>query len=159
VVNRHLGRTFLHDRIREQGGAYGAFSVLDIRSGIITMLSYRDPNTSKTLEVYRQAGEWLQQVTLDDEALLQAIIGTIGDIDGHQLPDARGFSAFVRHLAGDDDHYRQQVRDSILAVNREDFVRYGRALADLSQQWRVVLLGGEGNMNPELGLTTRTVVL
>jgi hypothetical protein len=65
----------------------------------------------------------------------------------------------VRHLAGDDDHYRQQVRDSILAVNREDFVRYGRALADLSQQWRVVLLGGEGNMNPELGLTTRTVVL
>lgn len=159
VVNRHLGRTFLHDRIREQGGAYGAFSVLDIRSGILTMLSYRDPNTSKTLEIYRQAGEWLQQVTLDDEALLQAIIGTIGDLDGHQLPDARGFSAFVRHLAGDDDHYRQQVRDSILAVNRDDFVRYGQALTALSQQWRTVILGGESNLGPELGLTERTQVL
>lgn len=159
VVNRHLGRTFLHDRIREQGGAYGAFSVLDIRSGILTMLSYRDPNTSKTLDVYRQAGEWLQQVTLDDEALLQAIIGTIGDIDGHQLPDARGFSAFVRHLAGDDDQYRQQVRESILAVNRDDFVRYGSALTTLSDHWRVVLLGGESNLSSELGLTERTLVL
>jgi len=159
VVNRHLGRTFLHDRIREQGGAYGAFSVLDIRSGILTMLSYRDPNTSKTLEVYRQAGEWLQQVTLDDEALLQAIIGTIGDIDGHQLPDARGFGAFVRHLAGDDDQYRQQVRESILAVNRADFVRYGQALTALNEQWRMVLLGGESSLSPELGLNVRTQVL
>ena len=123
------------------------------------MLSYRDPNTSKTLGVYRQAGEWLQQVTLDDEALLQAIIGTIGDIDGHQLPDARGFSACVRHLAGDDDQYRQQVRESILAVNRDDFVRYGSALTTLSDHWRVVLLGGESNLSSELGLTERTLVL
>ncbi len=143
VVNRHLSRSFLHEQIREQGGAYGAFSVLELRTGNFTMLSYRDPNLLKTLDVYRRAGEWLQQLTLDDDALLQAIIGAAGDLDGHQLPDARGFGAMSRYLSGDDDDYRQQIRNEALAVTNADFANLGRAIHALSEQWRVVVLGGE----------------
>ncbi|MBM4414458.1 MAG: hypothetical protein FJ040_13565 [Chloroflexi bacterium] len=143
VVNRHLSRSFLHEQIREQGGAYGAFSVLEMRTGNFTMLSYRDPNLLKTLDVYRRAGEWLQQLELDDDALLQAIIGAAGDLDGHQLPDARGFGAMARHLSGDDDAYRQQIRNEALAVTNADFANFGRAIHALSEQWRVVVLGGE----------------
>lgn len=159
VVNRHLSRTFLHDQVREQGGAYGVFSVLDIRSGLLTMLSYRDPNTHKTLDTYRRAGEWLQAQTLDDDTLLQAIIGAIGDIDGHQLPDARGMSAFMRHLSGDDDNYRQQVRNRILAVTNADFARYGAAITKLTAEWRCVILGGENALTADLDLAQRTTVL
>ncbi|MFM2032301.1 MAG: hypothetical protein RLZZ297_1066, partial [Chloroflexota bacterium] len=143
VVNRHLSRTFLHEAIREKGGAYGAFSVLDIRSGLLTMLSYRDPNLQQTLDTYAQAGQWLQQVRLDDDALLQAIIGAAGDFDGYQLPDARGFGALMRHLSGDDDTYRQLVRNQALAVENRHFARYGAALEALSSHWRTVVLGGE----------------
>lgn len=150
VVNRHLSRTFLHEAIREKGGAYGAFSVLDIRTGLLTMLSYRDPNLQKTLETYHQAGQWLQQVTLDDDALLQAIIGAAGDFDGYQLPDARGFGAFARHLSGDDDAYRQHVREQALAVNNQHFARYGAALEALSSHWRTVVLGGESAIQQQL---------
>lgn len=146
VVNRHLSRTFLHEQIREKGGAYGAFSVLDIRSGILSMLSYRDPNISKTLDVYAQAGQWLTQVQLDDDALLQAIIGAAGDLDGYQLPDARGFTAFIRHLSGDDDAYRQQTREQALAVTIPDFVRYGEALLALNAHWQRVVLGGDASI-------------
>lgn len=32
------------------------------------------------------------------DALTKAIIGTIGDIDSYQLPDAKGYTAFLRHL-------------------------------------------------------------
>jgi len=143
VVNRHLSRTFLHEQIREQGGAYGAFSVLEMRTGNLTMLSYRDPNLLKTLETYRKAGEWLSTVHLDDDALLQAIIGAAGDLDGHQLPDARGFGAMARHLSGDDDDYRQQIRNQALNVENAHFARLGQAIMALSDQWRVVVLGGE----------------
>ena len=143
VVNRHLSRTFLHEAIREKGGAYGAFSVLDIRTGLLTMLSYRDPNLQKTLDTYRAAGAWLQTVQLDDDALLQAIIGAAGDFDGHQLPDARGFGAMSRLLSGDDDAYRQQVRQQALAVGNHHFARYGAALEAMSTHWRTVVLGGD----------------
>lgn len=143
VVNRHLSRTFLHEHIREQGGAYGAFSVLEMRTGNLTMLSYRDPNLLKTLETYRKAGQWLSTVHLDDDALLQAIIGAAGDLDGHQLPDARGFGAMARHLSGDDDDYRQQIRNQALAVENAHFARLGQAIMAMSDHWRIVVLGGE----------------
>lgn len=143
VVNRHLSRTFLHEQIREKGGAYGAFSVLDTRNGIVSMLSYRDPNISKTLETYAQAGRYLIQLQLDDDALLQAIIGAAGDLDGYQLPDARGFTAFIRSLSGDDDSYRQQIRTQALQVTISDFARYGEALQALTTHWQRVVLGGD----------------
>ena len=149
VVNRHLSRTFLHEAIREKGGAYGAFSVLDIRTGLLTMLSYRDPNLQKTLDTYRAAGAWLQTVNLDDEALLQAIIGAAGDFDGHQLPDARGFGAMARLISGDDDTYRQSVREQALAVENHHFARYGAALEAMSTHWRTVVLGGESALQQQ----------
>ncbi|MFM2310085.1 MAG: hypothetical protein RLY87_2207, partial [Chloroflexota bacterium] len=149
VVNRHLSRTFLHEAIREKGGAYGAFSVLDIRTGLLTMLSYRDPNLQKTLDTYRAAGAWLQSVKLDDDALLQAIIGAAGDFDGHQLPDARGFGAMARLLSGDDDAYRQSVREQALSVENLHFARYGAALEAMSTHWRTVVLGGESALQQQ----------
>ena len=149
VVNRHLSRTFLHEAIREKGGAYGAFSVLDIRTGLLTMLSYRDPNLQKTLDTYQAAGAWLQTVQLDDDALLQAIIGAAGDFDGHQLPDARGFGAMARLLSGDDDAYRQSVREQALSVENHHFARYGAAIEAMSTHWRTVVLGGESALQQQ----------
>jgi Zn-dependent M16 (insulinase) family peptidase len=78
--------------------------------------------------------------------LLQAIIGAAGDLDGYQLPDARGFTAFIRHLSGDDDAYRQQTREQALAVTIPDFVRYGEALLALNQHWQRVILGGDASI-------------
>lgn len=143
VVNRHLSRTYLHETIREKGGAYGAFSVLEMRSGILTMLSYRDPNISKTLESYANAGAWLQDVTLDEETLLQAIIGAVGDLDSYMLPAARGFTAFTDYLNGVDVAYRQTIRDQALAVTNADFVRFGQILEKAAQSWERIVLGGE----------------
>jgi hypothetical protein len=34
---------------------------------------------------------------MDNDALEKAIIGTIGDVDAYQLPDAKGYSRYV-HL-------------------------------------------------------------
>lgn len=52
---------------------------------------------------------------------LQAIIGTIGDVDAYQLPDAKGYSALGRHLLGISDEERQQRRDQILSTSPKDF--------------------------------------
>ena len=52
VVNKHLGTTWIWDRVRVSGGAYGGFTDFDTHSGMFTYLSYRDPNLLKTVENY-----------------------------------------------------------------------------------------------------------
>ncbi|CAK9203459.1 unnamed protein product [Sphagnum troendelagicum] len=37
--------------------------------------------------------EFLRNLQLDDDALTKAIIGTIGDVDSYQLPDAKGYTS------------------------------------------------------------------
>lgn len=49
VVNKALGTTWLWDRVRVSGGAYGGFSDFDTHSGMFSFLSYRDPNLTKTV--------------------------------------------------------------------------------------------------------------
>ena len=51
----------------------------------------------------------------------QAIIGTIGDIDSYQLPDAKGYTAFMRHVLKVTDEERQQRREEVLGVSLKDF--------------------------------------
>lgn len=52
VINKHLGTTYIWDRVRVSGGAYGGFTDFDTHSGMFTYLSYRDPNLLKTVDVY-----------------------------------------------------------------------------------------------------------
>jgi presequence protease len=53
VINNHLNGTWLWEKIRVQGGAYGGFT-FDSQSGVFNFLSYRDPNLLQSLEIYDQ---------------------------------------------------------------------------------------------------------
>ncbi len=41
VVEKYLGNTWLWDRVRVVGGAYGGFCSFDSHSGMFTYMSYR----------------------------------------------------------------------------------------------------------------------
>lgn len=69
-------------------------------TGVFSFLSYRDPNLLKTLNVYDGTGDFLRELEMDDDTLTKAIIGTIGDVDAYQLPDAKGYSRYVDNCFG-----------------------------------------------------------
>jgi len=143
VVVKYLRTTWLWDKVRVQGGAYGGFCTLDHRSGNFTFLSYRDPNLLETLHIYDQTSDFLKQAEPDEAELRRNIIGTIGDIDAYQLPDAKGFTSMQRYLAGETDHVRQHRRDEILGASVADFGAFADALAELIAYGQVVVLGSE----------------
>ena len=64
VVNKHLGTTWLWDRVRVSGGAYGGFSDFDTHSGMFSFLSYRDPNLTKTVRAARASATPLSHTCL-----------------------------------------------------------------------------------------------
>src|SRR5690606_11880640 len=141
VINRYLRTTWLWDQIREQGGAYGGFSILDPRSGAFTFVSYRDPNLLRTLDVYARTPEYQRRLERSESGLTRAISGAISALDACQLPDARGFTSLVRYLTGDDDEYRQRVRDEVLGTSLDDFRRFAEVLERVRDAGLVVVMG------------------
>jgi len=141
VVNPYLIYTYMWDKIRVQGGAYGGFSTFDQHSGAFNLLSYRDPNLDKSLDTYSQAGAFLQRLDLNDAELTKAIIGAIGEIDTYQLPDAKGYTSMLRYLLGISDEERQQLRDEVLSTTPEDFHAFGQAIEAAFSDSAVVVLG------------------
>ncbi|HAJ34499.1 MAG TPA: peptidase M16 [Chloroflexi bacterium] len=141
VINNFVRTSWLWDKVRAEGGAYGAFVSFGKQSGVYSFLSYRDPNLVNTLKVYDQTADLLRKVELSDDELTKNIIGAIGDVDAYQLPDAKGYTAMVRWLVGETDASRQQMRDEILGTTVADFRQFGEALAELNRQARIVVMG------------------
>jgi len=143
VVNDYLQSTWLWEKIRVQGGAYGAFSAFDRHTGAFAFLSYRDPNLLGTLDAYDRTVDFLRELDISQDELTKAIIGTIGQIDAYMLPDAKGYASMVRILSGDTDERRQQMRDEVLSTSAADFRRFADLLDDVRAQGSVVVLGGQ----------------
>ncbi|PRQ23158.1 putative metalloenzyme, LuxS/M16 peptidase, peptidase M16C associated [Rosa chinensis] len=128
VISKYISNTWLWDRVRVSGGAYGGFCDFDSHSGVFSFLSYRDPNLLKTLDIYDGTGEFLRQLDLDEETLTKSIIGTIGDVDSYQLPDAKGYSSLMRYLLGVSDEERKIRREEILSTSLKDFKEFANAI-------------------------------
>ena len=143
AINRYLGMTWLWEKVRVQGGAYGGFAVFDQKSGLFNYLSYRDPNLLETLDNYDGTGEFLKELELSDEELTKVIIGAIGGMDTYRLPDAKGYTSMSRYLTGITDEALQQYRDELLATTQEDFKAFASILARAKNAGHVVVLGSE----------------
>ena len=141
VINNLLRTGYLLQKIRIQGGAYGAFATFSPISGVYTYLSYRDPNLTGTLEVYDATAAYLRGLELSDDELTRSIIGAIGAIDAYQLPDAKGYTSLTRYLTGETDERLQQFRDQVLGTTTADFHALADALAAVKDAGDVVVLG------------------
>jgi Zn-dependent M16 (insulinase) family peptidase len=163
VINNLLRTGYLLQKIRIQGGAYGAFCTFSPTSGVYTFLSYRDPNLANTLEVYDATADFLRGLELSDDELTRSIIGAIGAIDAYQLPDAKGYTSLTRHLTGETDERLQKFRDEVLSTTTADFRRLGDTLAAVKEAGDVVVLGSRealetANSQKELGLEITKVM-
>ncbi|KAG5526481.1 hypothetical protein RHGRI_032677 [Rhododendron griersonianum] len=138
VISKHISNTWLWDRVRVSGGAYGGFCDFDTHSGVFSFLSYRDPNLLKTLDVYDATGDFLRDLEMDNDTLTKAIIGTIGDVDSYQLPDAKGYSSLLRYLLGITEEERQKRREEILSTNLNDFKEFADAIDAVKNKGVVV---------------------
>jgi len=143
VVARYLRNSWLWERIRMQGGAYGAFCLFDRLTGVVTFVSYRDPNLSRTLDGFDQSAQFLADLDLTQDELTKGIIGTIGDIDQYRLPDAKGYTSMLRYLSTETDEERQRMRDEVLGTTGADFKAFGRVLEAAREKGLVKVLGSE----------------
>ena len=117
---------YLWQNIRVKGGAYGCGCNVS-RTGDVYFSSYRDPNLSKTLEVYRSVGEYLRNFDVDERTMTRFVIGTFSEMDAPLTPLSAGRRSLIGYLSGITCEMLQKDRTEVLTAGCEDI----RALAGL----------------------------
>jgi len=145
VVSRTLRTSYLWDKVRVVGGAYGCANVFNANTGLFKFSSYRDPNLMQTLKTYDETPAFLYSMAkeLSPSTLSNAIIGMIGDLDRPQNADAKGFSSMERHLSGYTDEMRQERREQVLGTTAKDFKEFGERLEAVSSKGTVAVVGSK----------------
>ncbi len=141
VITNLLRSDYLLQKVRIQGGAYGAFATFSPNAGALTFLSYRDPNLTGTLRAYEGAAVFLRALDLSDAALTPAIVGAIGAMDAYQLPDAKGYTSLARTLSNETDESLQAYRDEALGTTVADFHALAEVVERVAVEGDVVVLG------------------
>ena len=121
LLAQALSAGYLHREIREKGGAYGGGATSDPMTAMFQFFSYRDPNTTKTLEAFEKSVEWATTPgSITSKELEEAQLRAFKALDAPLAPSSRGKSSFS---SGFTDAQRQRFRDGLLACTPEDLAR------------------------------------
>lgn len=126
VAKLLLRSDYLWNRVRVQGGAYGAMIVL-AADGTTCFMSYRDPNTGDTLTAYRETAKFLREKELSQNELEGYIIGAISDLDAPLTPSDESDRAYAWLKTGFTVERRAAERSEIIHAVPADV----KALADM----------------------------
>jgi Zn-dependent M16 (insulinase) family peptidase len=134
VLGHLLSTGFLWEKVRMEGGAYGAFSYPRNTDGLFLMGSYRDPNIVSTLRFFDEGLAVMETGNVNDSELDMAVIGAVGKEDRPIDPGEKGFVSLQRVLHGVTDDARQARRARLLAVNRASLAAAAHALRGRSAE-------------------------
>ncbi|MDF2569441.1 MAG: Peptidase associated, partial [Sporomusa sp.] len=161
VLETILRYDYLWNRIRVQGGAYGAFAQFD-RSGNVVFGSYRDPNLVETIKVYDETVEYLNNFTakqISKREMTKYIIGTMSTMDSPLTPQMKGEradAAYIRNISHAD---LQQERDEILATRQDDIKKLANVVDDVMKANVLCVLGGEQKIKASKDLFGKLVTV
>jgi presequence protease len=155
VLAKLLKAGFLHREIREKGGAYGGMASANPETGLLSLLSYRDPHLVRTLKVYDDAARWAVDGGFTEKDIQEAILAVFAEIDKPLSPGGRGFREFANIRQGLTRELRQELRRKVLATDRNALRRLAHTyLVERRQQSAVSVISGEDVLkkaNAELG--------
>lgn len=142
VLKVMLRYDYLWINVRVKGGAYGIMCNFG-KTGDSYLVSYRDPNLKKTVDIFEKTSDYLREFTADERTMTKYIIGAVSDMDVPMTPAVKGSRSSSAYLTNLDFAEVQKERDEVLACSPESI----RALAgylDAIMSQEVVCVVGNG---------------
>ncbi len=158
VVSHLLNYDYLWNEVRVKGGAYGVGCRFN-REGDGYFTSYRDPNLSSTLEVYREAVEYLRNYDADEREITKTIIGTMSSIDTPLTPSMKGKRSLNAYIKGIAFEELQKERDAVLACSLEDIRKAADVIEKVVSKDNICVIGNEKHIKDEAELFDNISVL
>ncbi len=110
----------LHQRIREQGGAYGSGASYSSTTGNFYFHSYRDPKIAATWTIFHEAIDCIAKGHFTEQDLEEAKLGIIQQFDMPTFPGSRAITAYGWWRDGKTKEMRQHFRDRLLSLTIKD---------------------------------------
>ena len=123
VLGHFLRNGFLHQAIREQGGAYGGGASHDSNGASFRFYSYRDPRMAETLDDFDASIDWFLTNSHNEDKLEEAILGTVSGLDRSESPAGQAKRCFHSELHGRSLEVRDVFRQRVLKTKRDDLQR------------------------------------
>lgn len=158
VVRHLLSYDYLWNQVRVKGGAYGVGCRFNReREGYFS--SYRDPNLGNTLQVYRQAADYLAEYEAEEREITKTIIGTISAMDTPLTPAMKGKRSLSAYLTGLPIEVLQKERDQVLSCTKEDIRQTAEVVRAVADHGTVCVIGNEKHIKEEKDLFDQIVPL
>ena len=148
VLRTIMAYDYLWNQVRVKGGAYGCMNSYT-RNGDTYLVSYRDPNLEKTLQVYEDSVDFIKNFQASERDMTRFIIGTISDLDVPLTPHAQGarsMGAYLSHLTFEDV---QRERDQVLSADSEAIRELAAYLQAVLAQKHLCVIGNEEKLNAQ----------
>ncbi len=130
-VAEHLINTdYLWHNIRVLGGAYGCFATFSYE-GEGCMVSYRDPKLDSTLDCYKKAADYLENLNIDERTVRQFVIGALNKLDKPLMAYHLATIQINNELAGVTTERQYKTREQIINATLSDI----KAFSPLLREW------------------------
>lgn len=137
-----LSYDYLWQNIRVKGGAYGCMSSFN-RIGEGYFVSYRDPNLSRTVEVYEGVVDYLKNFTVSERDMTKYIIGTMSNIDQPMTPMIKGERSMNLYMNKVSADMIREERNQILDAGQEDIRALSRVAEGVLKADQFCVIGSE----------------
>ncbi len=114
VAAQLMTNQYLHQAVREQGGAYGGSAAYAYNAGVFGMRSYRDPRLADTYADFAAAIDHVLDKDFSVEQVEEAIIGVIKGLDRPDSPFDAVVRAWNLNRRGVDEGVRARFRTGVL---------------------------------------------
>lgn len=151
VVANVLENTYLWDRVRLQGGAYGC-DIMISREGYLVICSYCDPHLKTTLDVYSGISHYLKQLKLGQEAIERAIISTLGAMIAPSSMEQKSERACMYFITESSQDKRQKIYDEIRQTTLEDFHEMSKIFEVMATSGVVCVVGNKEKLDSQKAL-------
>ncbi len=158
VVRHLLNYDYLWNEVRVKGGAYGVACQFNReKEGFFT--SYRDPNLSVTLQVYRNAARYLKEYQADEREILKTIIGTISGMDTPLTPAMKGNRSMSAYFTELPLEVLQTEREQVLSCSCQDIRETAPVIEAIAEEDNLCVIGNEQHLEEEKELFQTLVPL
>ena len=142
VAAKILSLEYLHNEVREIGGAYGVMMRVT-PNGLVECVSYRDPDPVRSLQKMSGLGGALRRFVESGADIDRYIVATIAAMEPYRSPadeTSRAVELFVDCRDGSDE---ERARREVLATNREQLLKFAALLEKISATATTCVVGGD----------------
>lgn len=142
VFQNAVSTDYLWTKVRVLGGAYGCMCGFG-NTGASYFVSYRDPNLTKTLDVYHEVVDYINNLEATEEEMTKYIIGAVGAYDFPKSPANKGARSLAAYLTGQTEDDFKREKAEIINATIDDMKKVLPYIEAILSQNNICVIGNE----------------